>query len=213
MAVTYPLDLLADFPGWVTDFDLLELQEQSRSANGKTYVKDLADPLWQMTAQSRQLSPNELDYWRARLKPLKGGGGTFYGYPLSRTYPIRYPNGAWPTGGAFNGVSASLVAVNINQRAVQVGSLPAGFTLSVGDYIAIGHDLHQVMEGVTAAVSGATPEFEVRPNVWPGVAPGSAAVAVKRPSCIMAVVPGSVSSTADPQTGWGSITFQAVEAR
>lgn len=210
MAITYPLDILADFPGWTTEFALTWRQERSRSAGGRTIVKDLGDPIWRLTAQSRQLSPNELDYWRARLRALENGLQTFYGRSMSRCYPILYPRGAWPTGVAFDG-TATLATINANRKAITVSGLPNGFTFSVGDYLAIGNDVHQVMEVATAA-SGTTTEFEVRPHVWPTVV-ATASITVLKPSCIMSIVPDSVSSTADPQTGWGAVAFQAEEAR
>lgn len=217
LSLTEPFDLLADFPGWTTEFELAWRQEQSRTAGGRTYVKDLGSPLWMLTAQSRQLSINELDYWRARLNAMENGMATFRGYSMSRCYPIRYPRGAWPTGGAFDGISASLASVGANRKSVSLADLPAGFVLSVGDYIQIGDgDLHQVMEAAVADVDGETAEFEVRPHLWPGVEGGGSpplAVAVKRPSCLMAIMPGSIKSSADPQTGWGAVSFQAIEAR
>jgi hypothetical protein len=108
MSLSEPFDILADFPGFTTVFQPLYRQEQSRTAGGKTYVKDLGDPLWTLTAQSRQMKPNELDYWRARLNAMENGLAMFRGYSMSRTYPIKYPRGSWPTGLAFDGVSASL---------------------------------------------------------------------------------------------------------
>lgn len=210
MALSQPFDLLSDFPGWVTSFDLMWRQEQSRTAGGKTIVKDLGSPLWQLKAQSKQLKPNELDYWRARLNAMENGLSTFRGYSLSRTYPIAYPKGSWPTGGSFSGTAAALNSVNANRKAIRVGSLPAAFVLSVGDYLAIGNDLHQVMESATASGGGLTSEFEVRPHLWPGVSSGVASVF--KPSCIMAIVPGSISSDAS-LNGWGSVSFQAMEAR
>lgn len=205
-----PFEILADFPGWTTGFDLAVRQEQSRSAAGVTYVKDLGPPLWTLKAQSKVLSPNVLDHWRARLKVLEGGLYTFLGYPLSRVYPIAYPRGSWPTGDAFDGVSASLLSVNANRKALRVEDLPAGFTFAVGDYLAIGTDLHQVVEAATADGTGTTGEFEVRPHLWPGVSSGD--VSVYRPACVMAIVPGSISTDAS-LTGWGSIAFQGVEIR
>lgn len=210
MSLSAPFNLLADFPGWTVSFDLMYRQEQSRTAGGRTVVKDLGSPLWQLKAQSKQLRPNTLDYWRARLAALENGLQTFYGYPLSRTYPIAYPNGSWPTGGAFSG-SAVLATINANRKAVTLSGLPAAFALSVGDYVSIAGDLHQVMEAATASAGGLTPEFEVRPHIWPSVTAGAAA-AVYRPSCIMSIVPGSVASDSD-LTGWGSLSFQAIEAR
>lgn len=216
MSLSEPFDLLADFPGWTTQFEPLWRQEQSRDAGGRTYVKDLGSPLWTLSAQSRQLSPNELDYWRARLNAMENGLATFRGYSMSRCYPIRYPRGSWPTGLSFDG-EAELLTVNANRRAVSLAGLPAGFQVSVGDYIQIGDtDLHHAAEAATANGSGETAEFEVRPHIWPGVDAGNSpatTVSVKRPSCIMAIVPGSIQSSADVQIGWGGVSFQAIEAR
>jgi hypothetical protein len=216
MALTEPFDLLSNFPGWTTGFDPEFRQEQSRSTGGRTYVKDLGPELWQMKAQSKMLSPNLLDYWKARLHALENGLFTFIGYSLSRTYPIAYPRGSWPTGGSFDGISANLATVNANRKAVTVAALPAGFRLSIGDYVQVGAtDLHRVMEAATANGSGLTPEFEVRPHIWPGVAGGFSpplSVSVKRPACIMAIVPGSIVSDSG-LNGRGSISFQGEEAR
>lgn len=211
MALTEPLDLLPDFPGWVTQFELRYRQEQSRTAGGRTIVKDMGSPLWQMAAQTKVLRPNDLDYWRARLAALENGLKTFWGYPVARTYPIAHPKGSWPTGGAFDGASASLSSINANRKAVRIEDLPVGFKFSVGDFLSIAGDLHQVMEPATAAVGGLTPEFEVRPHLWPSRTAG-AAVSVYRPACLMAIVPGSVSADAG-LNGWGSVAFQAIEAR
>lgn len=215
MSITYPIDLLASFPGWTTSFELAYIQEQSR-AGSRTYVKDMSDPLWTLAAQSRQLDPNELDYWRARLDVMENGLQTFFGRQMSRCYPIKYPRGIWPTGISFNGV-AMLLSVGGNRKSISVSGLPAGYVFSVGDMIQIGDaDLHRVMEPAVAGGSGETAAFEVRPHIWPGVDAGDSpavTVTVKSPSCIMAIVPGSIQSQADPQTGWGSVSFQATEAR
>lgn len=216
MSLSAPFDILIDFPGWTTSFDLVYRQEQSRTALGKTYVKDLGNPIWQMSAQSKILTPNALDYWRARLKALENGLQTFYGYPLSRCYPILYPSGSWPTGGAFSGTSGVLAAVNANRKAIAVSALPAAYAVSIGDYVQLGStDLHQAVEAAVASGGGLTPQFEVRPFVWSGVIGGgspSVAVSVKRPHCIMSVVPGSVA-TDSGLDGRGTIAFQGMETR
>jgi hypothetical protein len=212
--ITYPLPLsfLDGFPGWSTSFELAYRQEQSRTANGRTVVKDLGSPLWTMSVQSRSLSINELDEWRARLESLENGLKTFRAFSKSRCYPIAYPNGSWPTGGAFGG-QGTLYAVNENRKAVMVSAFPVGFRLSVGDLIQIGPaNLHRVMEAATVDGTGRSPEFEVRPHLWPASAVNDP-VLVKQPSCVMAIVPGSISSQADLTTGRGVISFQAMEAR
>jgi hypothetical protein len=207
MALTPPLDLLPIFPGWTTGFELRWRQEQSTQASGRVLVKDMGAPLWTLRAQSKPLTPNNLDRWRARLIGLENGLIQFKGYPMSRCFPQAYPRGTW---GAFsgNGVLASIAA---NRKTITVSGLPAGFELTVGDYLSAGGFLHQVMESVSAAGTGITPPFEVRPHLAPTMSTGGA-VSLKQPNCLMAVVPGSVSSDAQIN-GWGAVSFAAMEAR
>jgi hypothetical protein len=145
------------------------------------------------------------------LAALENGLQQFRGVPLSRCYPIAYPKGAWPTGPSFNG-AAALASIGTNRKSVSVKSLPAGFASRVGDMIQIGRNLHSIQEPATASGGGITGSFEVRPPLWPETAVNDV-VSVKRPFCLMTVVPGSISSTADLQTGRGSVSFQAVESR
>lgn len=218
MTLSYPLDILADFPGWTPTFELMSRDELSRTAGGVTIPKNLGSPLWRASYVTRSLAPNLLDEWRARLDTLENGLKTFRGYPLSRCYPIAYPGGSWPTGGAFSGETATVHTVGSGNRSLRVDLLPAGFELRVGDLFQVKRgstdrrDLYRVMEPATADGSGVTPEFEVRPHLWPGVAVDDV-VSVKRPWCVMAVVPGSISSTADPVTGRGTVSFEAMEMR
>lgn len=206
MAITFPYDLLADFPGWSTEFELLYRQEQSRSASGRTYVKDFGSPLWRASYQSRTLSINELDEWRARLNVLDNGLNIFLGRNTARCYPIKDPRGVnVPT-------SAALVAIGANRKDITVAPLPTGYALTPGDMIQVGaRNLHRVV-GVTPETNGTTNVVEVRPHLWPESAVGDS-VKLVRPSCQMTLVPGSVSSSSDFSTGRGAITFQAIEAR
>jgi hypothetical protein len=209
--ITYPINLLQTFPGWTTGFSLRWRQEQSTLASGRVLVKDMGSPLWTLRAASKPLSPNNLDTWRATLASLENGLQTFWGYPTSRCYPIAYPRGSWPTGATFNGTCV-LASINANQKAITLQALPAGFKLSIGDYLSIAGNLHQVMEAAVANGAGVTPEFEIRPHIWPGVTAPNPQTYVKQPACQMAIVPGSVVSDAQT-TGWGSISFSAMEAR
>lgn len=197
MAEAYPIDLLDGFPGWSTQFELLWRQEASREAGGRTYAKDLGDPLWQATYQTRSLSPNLLDSWRARLDLLEGQKGTFLGYHLARCRPMKHPGSSVLPVGA-------IAAIGADRKTATLSGF-AGITFSVGDMLQVGDtDLHRVV------ADGGT--IEVRPHFWPGVAAG-AAVTIAKPHCTMAIVRGSVTSQADPQTGRGAVSFQAEEAR
>lgn len=194
------MDILSDFPGWSVQFDLQHRQEFSRTAGGVTIAKDMGSPLWRATYQSRVLLPNELDQWRARLSALDGSVQRFWGRPMSRCYPIAYPNGQ-----GLGDVSAVTVAnVGSDNKSVVLAGQPAGYKSSVGDYIQIISKLYQVVNTSTG--------IEVRPHLAPGTVFGNAVVLVK-PSVPMIILPGSLSSTADAATGRGSISFQAIESR
>jgi hypothetical protein len=219
MSLIYPLDILDAWPGWTTDFKLMSRDEFSRTAGGRTIPKNLGSPLWTLSATTTQLAPNLLDEWRARLDALENGVQTFKGWSRSRFFPIAYPEGSWPTGVAFNGLTATIFAVGLDNKSLRVDLLPHGFELRVGDMIQITrasdpvrYDLHRVMEATAADGDGVTGAFEVRPHLWPGVTVNDL-VAVRRPWCPMAIAPGSISSPADPQSGYGTVSFQAIEAR
>lgn len=203
-----PVDLLSGFPGWATKFELFYRQEQSRVAGGRTFVKDLGDPLWTATYQSRALSINELDHWRGRLDEMEGGLLTFRAVSPSRCYPIAYPRGA---GAPASGVRVS--ALGADNKSLRLLGLPSGYRISIGDLIEIeGSGLYRVITEAVAAENGISPLFQVRPHFWPGTASGSV-VTLIRPGCPMSIVPGTISTDADASTGRGVVTFQAVEAR
>lgn len=97
MALPDIVDILDGFPGWTTEFKLMRRDETARSQGGSTIVKRRNTPLWTLTAQSVSLRPNDLDRWRARMEALEDASRLFWGYSMSRCYPIAYPNGNfWP---------------------------------------------------------------------------------------------------------------------
>lgn len=218
MAISFPLDFLPDWPGWSTQFDLAWRKEFSRQGNGATRKKDLGTPLWRAKYQTRDLFlPSQLDYWRAVLNSMDGGEKTFRGYQIARTYPILYPNGSWPTGVSFDGESATVHTVGVNNKSLRIDLLPAGYTISVGDFLSIEYGsptkyfLCQAIESATADGSGITPTFEVRPHLPVGLAVDGI-VRVKRPFCLMTVDAETLSIPAN-LIGRGSISFEATEYR
>ena len=202
MAISEPIDLLQDFPGWSTRFELAWRQEQSRHASGRTRVKDFGSPLWTATYQSRPLQRRELDYWRARLDLAENGLVEFTAYQMSRCRPMEHQ-------GTSTLPSGLLDTIGADDKSVRVSGLP-GITLSVGDMLSIDGNLHRVMERAVAS-SGVTPLFEIRPHLWPGTVTG-AAVVIQKPSCRMTVVPGSISTSSE-LNGFGSVSWQAIESR
>lgn len=205
MAITFPLNLIDDLQdiGWSVEFNLLYRQEQSRHANGRTRVKDFGTPIWQASYISKNLSPNTLDFWKARLNLLENGLNTFIAYPTSRCWPIKHPNGSGIT------TSGLVNSKNVNNKALSLKSV-SGLNLSVGDFISIENILYQVGENAVA-VSGTTPEFEVRPHLSVATSVNDV-VLLNKPSCLMTLMPGSVS-VGSGLNGRGSISFQAIESR
>jgi hypothetical protein len=213
MAIVEPYDILANWRGWQTAFDPFERADIRRQWSGVTRTRLGVMPLWAMQCVSVAMRPNEHDALKAIVQRLAGLQTVIIGYSLSRCFPISYPNGSWPTGGAFTGLTGNLQFINANNRAVQVNQLPAGFKLLPGDMIQIGAaNLHRVEEAATASGAGLTGQFEVYPPLWPGTAIGQT-VSVKKPACKMFIVPGSVAAPIDPRTGRGTVSFDAMEAR
>jgi hypothetical protein len=66
------------------------------------------------------------------------------------------------------------------------------------------------MEPATADGTGLTPQFEVRPHIRVGAAV-DAAVLVKRAAAIMMIQPGSLTMPADPQSAFGTVSFDAIQ--
>lgn len=211
-----------NFPGWTVRFELMYRQEQSVHASGRVRVKDFGTPLWRASYQSRPLRPNLLDEWRARLAALENGLLTFQAWPMSRCWPINYPNGSAPTpsdwvlnGGTWGpgglwltGVPwSSAIATTTTVASISGGNqitLASPFSLVVGDYLQIGARLHQIV-----AVSGGV--YTLAPHLSTGTLVG-ATVTLYRPSVTMAIVPGSVSTTS-ALNGRGTVSFEAMEAR
>ncbi len=212
---------MENFPGWTTRFELFYRQEQSRSASGRTRVKDFGTPLWRATYQSKLLTPNQVDEWRARLNALGNGLGTFQAWPTSRCWPINYPNGeievpvdwvleddSWGPGGLWlTGIPWSLTAPTTTTVGTVANPLTLSFAtpvaLTIGDYFQIGTRLHQVVGLPSAGV------YTVAPQLSVGVLAGQT-VTLYRPSATMALVPNTVSSQTS-LNGRASITFEAME--
>lgn len=216
MALAAVQDILAAFPGWTTAFNLSYGDEASTQGSGQVRVAALRPALWQLAATSRSLRPSELRAWSARLASLENGKQLFYGYDLAGVYPILYPRGSWPTGTSFDGVSATVHTLDAGGKALRVDGLPAGYAVSVGDYLQITRAgdsqmlLFQAVEAATADGSGVTPLLEVRPGfAYAGLSVDDA-VAVKRPACPMMLRPGSVNAAADI-AGNGTLSFEAVQ--
>lgn len=216
MSLATVQDILPDWPGWAI-LDLSHGDQASGQGSGEMLVKQLRDPLWALHAESRTLSANQIRFWKAKLDGLDNGKKLFLGYDFASFWPANYPNGSWPTGGSFDGISATILALGGDGISMSLAGLPVGFIGSIGDMLSATYGvgspaalaLWRAVEGFTADGSGNTGTFEVRGAIPAGVANGNT-VAVKKPSCHMMIVPGSIQTPKD-HTARGPISFDAIQ--
>lgn len=170
-------------------FTLVERQEFSRQANGITLAKSFGSALWSGEWTTVPLPHDEALDYEALLNSLDGAIHEFYAHDLRRPYPRAHPNGDFTDSG-------KIAAVGVDGKSLSLKSLPAGLTLSRGDYLAFDYGsgsraLHQVMANVTAGPGGTTGLIELRPHLRPG-AQVDAAVSLKKPSAKFILLPGSI---------------------
>jgi len=209
MAISFPRTDVLDAPQFDQKFMLMERQEFSRQASGITRGKSFGSALWSVSYTSTPQRHRDAVDHEAILNSLDGVINEFYAHDLRRPFPRAHADGVFDDTG-------EIASLNVNNKALALKALPAGFVLSRGDYLAFDYGtgpsraLHQVMETVTADGSGETPEFEVRPHIRPGAAV-DAPVMLKTPSARFILVPASLQpSMGDPRTT--SLTFSAIQS-
>lgn len=192
MAVTYPL---ARSAWWDTlriarlSIGLRETATIAQTADGGVLVQSIGQPLWQFDVALHPLSMDDARETLATLRGLKRPGGSALVGPRAEWTPRLDPQG--------NAASFSVTVASIanDLLAVAFAGLPAGYTLSAGDWFGVQvsgvYWLHQLIEGGSADGSGTTPQLSLRPAVSPALAAG-AAVTLADPVCKAAVDPGSV---------------------
>ena len=175
MAITFPRSFPASMRVVGMTFMPQPHMELTPTRGGLEYAAELGDTRWKASFQTPPLTEDQVDdisAWYLTLLSYE----PFWGYDLRREYPKAYPNGwgsmvAGSPAVPFTGY-ASLVAVTEGGKMVELTTLPAGFILSVGDYLAFDFGavdasgqrkraLHRIVVGAT----GANPTVEVRPPV------------------------------------------------
>jgi hypothetical protein len=210
MAITFPrADVFTSIEFAEQKWRLVSRQELSRQANGVTRGKDFGSALW--FAEWRTVNLKNMDSVEAEaiLNSLDGTVNGFYAHDLRRPYPASDPDGSFTDSGEIHSVGLDL-------KSLKLKSLPNGFVLTRGDYLAFDYGagpsraLHQVMEATTADGGGTTAFFEVRPHIRPG-AEADIAVTLKKPSALMRLDPGSLDQVAGG-TWFGNVTFRAFQS-
>lgn len=167
--------------------------------DGQVTGVTLGPPLWHgRWTLGRSISRRLSDEWRAFCARLRGQQGRFFGGDHGRPFPFAYPKGfaglTRAGGGVFDG-SATSWTVNSTRDVATLNGLPAGFDLSLGDYVmwrwTTGGDerrsLHRLVLDVEASGAGVA-AVTVEPPL-PTLIPAGATADFQRPVCIMALLP------------------------
>jgi hypothetical protein len=194
VTLSFPLALadLADLLP-ITAVAWNEARQDAVSAlgSGEWLTHELAPPLHDAEVRTARMPHARAEQLRARLRALDGGAHFYLGNP-TMTYPQADPGGA-----IVGSVSVLIASIHANRRTLTLSGLPTGYVITMGDYMHVDYGtpsrraLLQAAEGATANGSGVTGEFEVRPQLRPGITAGLA-VALKKPAAKVKIVSGSV---------------------
>ncbi len=176
-------------------FEIERVDFQSPTTDGRATGVTAGFPLWRArwTIGDRILQATS-EEWRAFVRRCRGAQIPWYAGDRGRPFPLAYPSGFGGLnragGGAFDGSAASW-SVNAERDQPALTGLPAGFVLSIGDYVMWRwvtsseprRSLHVLVEASTANGSGAV-TLRVEPPL-PTLIPGGAVADLANPVCIM----------------------------
>jgi hypothetical protein len=173
--------------------------ELSGAGSGDVWQAELADPLWTGDVTLGAGEHDELKQAAAAIRALNGAAQSFMmSDPLSP-----FPQ-ADPTGSILGLAAVTTRAVNANRSLAQLGGLPAGYVLTIGDKLQITQGtmirFHEVSATIAANGAGQV-DVKVFPRLPLNLAIG-AVITLKKPACPVIVQPGSH----DPGTGRRTIT-------
>lgn len=194
--------------------NFVPLGAMSRTMGGAiSFQEAVGGALWQMSLESRPLNETNYGIAHAFYLSLKGGAKSFKAYDLRRYYPVKYGVGVLgltrALGGAFDG-TVTLEAAG--GGTVSLSRLPAGYTMTAGDYISFpwlgSQRLVKATETAGANGSGVLNNISIEPWQLSGGAISVAATLVKAWT-LMRPVPGSWSGE---RANMDSVSFQAIES-
>jgi hypothetical protein len=197
VTITYPRTL----PCGVQTVEMVPdyVQAINQSRGRVTQVLERADPRWRFSATYAPMERAAFQALQAWLLTTEGSLVQVLVHDAMQPYPLLYPRAVLEaltraSGGAFDGTAT----VNaLGPTTVQLGSLPAGFKLSAGDYVGLAeggkYGLVKVVEDKTASGIGNV-TLDVRPRFQTKFFTTAAQAHLVRPACLMTLDPGSVSA-------------------
>lgn len=217
MALTFPLPRATFIDTLLAErvtCDLPELVEQSRTAGGEQLMADMGERLWTGRIDLGKMVRSEVGRPETLIQVVKQGR-TFEVYDRRRPNPLLDPNGT-----ILGAASVTILALGADPREVSLSGLPAGYTLSSGDYMSFAYTslsvtrqaLHRVVDTTVVANGlGQTPLFEVVPAIRPG-ATATTAVTLIKPFCRAVMVAGSAAPSGGRSTLYEGLGFDWVQS-
>lgn len=164
------------------------------TAGGRMNSVTAGAPLWAMGMTLRDGDEEESAAWRAFIASLRGAQRPFFAGDLTRPFPKAYLDGfdglERASGGAFSGAATSW-AINEDRDTPAVSGVPAGFVVSIGDYVmwrwtTAGEPRRALGRAILPAVADAAGVVAVRMEPpLPMLVPGNAVADFADPHCIM----------------------------
>lgn len=218
MALTFPLPL-ASFADTLLVANascfLPEQLQQSRTAGGEQLSADMGERLWTGRIDLGNMVRSEFGRPDVLISLLRQAGRSFLMYDRRRPNPL-----ADPTGTILGASAVTILALGGDPRELSLTGLPAGYTLSAGDYLSFAYTdlsitrqaLHKVVDAIVVADGvGATALFEVHPAIRPGAVAG-AAVTLRKAFCKAVMVAGSATEGTGRSTLYEGLGFDWVQS-
>lgn len=197
MSLTYPRDMPVG--GVISQsFEPRRNDYGTSVIGGRMTSVTAGSPLWAMSMTLRDGDEDEVAAWRAFFASLRGVQRAFLAGDLTRPYPKAYPDGftgmVRAPGGAFDGTATSW-SVNSDFDVPALSGLPAGFEVSIGDYVmwrwvTAGEKRRALARAIEPAVANAAgvASIVIEPPL-PVLVPGNAIADFVEPKCVMKMVP------------------------
>lgn len=213
MALTFPLSL-ADFADTIGVRQVKWLPQDNRQysgmGSGQILQADLGPSLWTGEVTLREYYHAEARRIEAKLNAVIRSIGSFY------LYDPRHRGPTLDSDGAILGSATVQIASLPDAKSMTLKGLPAGYTLSVGDYLSFDYGsparraFHEICEDVTADGTGVTPAFEVNPVIRTGAAVDDVVTLVK-PAMKCIIRPGTLDVGSTENVVTTAISFSVVQ--
>lgn len=189
----------------VQQYELQRVDYQSPEANGRVSGVQAGIPLWMGVWNFGRMTRDKSDELRAFWLRIRGQQRRFLGRDLARPYPKAHITGFTGmvragTSDPFDGSATdwSENAALDGDRSIVLDGLPAGLTLSIGDYIGFrwtssaetgGLEWTTVVRCVETVTANGVGHLVVTTEPpLPTVVPVDAVAYLDRPACVMAMI-------------------------